>query len=140
MTCVCMCVCLLITSHTIYMHTYMQISTNTKCYYSRTWSNANLTRGRIVEWQRRRSFYGTMSIAYKSLATRNEGSFSFVSSLKSLLTQVDSDYRRRSRGRFYVVTTQAIRVKLVTIHIRTYFRMMARTYVKIFNNEYALLK
>lgn len=102
----------LLTSHTIYMHTYMEISTNTKCYYSRTWSNANLTRGRIVEWQRRRSFYGAMSIAYKSLATRNEGSFSFVSSLKSLLTQVDSDYRRWSRGRFYMVTTQAIRVKL----------------------------
>lgn len=125
----CVYVFLLITSHTIYMHIYMQISTNTKCYYSRTWSNANLTRGRIVEWQRRRSFYGAMSIAYKSLAMRNEGSFSFVSSLKSLLTQVDSDYRRWSRGRFYAVTTQAIRVKLVTRHIRTYFWMMD-TYIR----------
>lgn len=50
-----------------------------------TRANANVaTRGRIVEWQRRRSFYGAMDVAYKSPATCNERSFSLVSSLKSL--------------------------------------------------------
>lgn len=76
------------------------------------------TRGRIVEWQRRRWFYGAIAVAYKSLVTRNERPFSLASPLKSLPMQVVSDYWRRSWGRLCVVIEQSV----YSATKRAYFR------------------
>lgn len=55
-------------------------------------------------------FIAPMVVAYKSLASCNEGSFSLVSLLKSLLTyNVASDYQQWSRGRLCVVTEQSVK-------------------------------
>ena len=65
-------------------------------------------------------FIAPIVVAYKSLASCNEGSFSLVSLLKSLLTyKVATDYQQRSWGRLCVVTKQS--VKPAMRHARVYF-------------------